>query len=371
MGPKNIHRIIGTGLLVAVVSFLWTLVMPGVVAYVGGVYYREGILRKVPAEVQNKVKSYEEEQAKLRAQLRSVDDALSTAVKDSPTTVPGLLQYRSHVEGLLRDSVPTVSVVPFHLSPLLLLFPVVYTCLGWLAVIFAPAQGGSLRDTLLSPWFWVVGGLIYVLYEWPLWMRNFILSNEGRTVYAYPNFDVHPGSFLAQEMIVAGFCLLLTRLWYQWVAHYAATKAGLKTAASAYQEVLRSEEAGELRDTYIRWQISSAILALGFLFFTYTYWTLVAGLRDQRYLLSALIVHALWAASWVLLSMPLFVRWRHFSALHRRALVEASNADQPIDARRFAVDTITNLHPLSSVNLSVSAILSVASFVLPLLRLHK
>ena len=50
---------------------------------------------------------------------------------------------------------------------------------------------------------------IYVLYEWPLWARNFIFASHGRTLYAYTNFDIHPGSFIVQEMVIFGFCQLL------------------------------------------------------------------------------------------------------------------------------------------------------------------
>jgi hypothetical protein len=371
MASTNIHRIIRTALVVAIISFLWTLVMPGIVAGIGGVFYREGVLRKLPEKIQNQVKEFNDEQARLKGQIVAVDVALAKAVAESPAAVPGLLQFRNHTDELLRKSTPEISVVPFHLNPILLLFPVLYTCLGWLTIIFAPPRSGALWATLRSPWFWIVGALIYVLFEWPLWVRNFVLTNEGRTVYAYPNFDVHPGSFVAQEFIIAGFALLLSLLWSQWIAYYATIRDGLKTEGPAFQEILRGIEAQELKAMFIRWQIASVILALGFLFFTYTYWTLVAGYRDQRYLLSAIMSHLLWAVSWALLSMPLFAKWRHWSTLRRQAIAEISKTDLPIDERRFAVDSILNLHPLSSVSMSVSGVVSAVSFILPLFHLGR
>ena len=357
--------------MVAIISFLWALVMPGIVAGIGGVFYREGVLRRLPIEIQDKVKKFNDEQARLKDQLVAVDVALAKAVAESPAAVPGLLQFRNHTDELLRKSTPAITVVPFHLNPILLLFPVVYTCLGWLTIIFAPPRSGTWWDTLRSPWFWMVGALIYVLFEWPLWVRNFVLTNEGRTVYAYPNFDVHPGSFVAQEFIIIGFCLLLSRLWAQWIGYYAVTRDSLKTEGPAFQEVLRGKEAQELKAMFIRWQIASVILALGFLFFTYTYWMLVAGFQDQRYLLSAIMAHILWAVSWALISMPLFAKWRHWSGLRRQAIAEVSRNGLPIDERRFAVDSILHHHPLSSVSVSVSGAVSAVSFILPLLHLGK
>jgi hypothetical protein len=367
--PMRIRRMVVTTLLVTIISFLWTLVIPGIIASNGGVFYRDGILQKIPPAAKEQLKVFDEEQNRLKAQIKAVDDSLSKVTINEPAAVSGLLQLRNHSSELLRNSMPPISVIPFHLNPQLLLWPSIYISLGCLITIFVPSTSRNIRTLLRSSWFWTVGILIFVLYEWPLWMRNFVLSNDGRTVYAYPNFDIHPSSFVAQEFVIVGFCLLLSCLWFQRITYYSAVRSELKTNSSALQQTLRGDEGQQLREMFVQWQLESVVLALGFLFFTNFFWRLVSGYGDQRYLLSAILAHVLWATSWWLISLPVMIKWRHWSQVQRQAIVEIANADSSIDERRLKLDSLLNLQPLSSVNLSVSAIASAISFVLPIAQL--
>jgi hypothetical protein len=170
--PMRIRRMVVTTLLVTIISFLWTLVIPGIIASNGGVFYRDGILQKIPPAAKEQLKVFDEEQNRLKAQIKAVDDSLSKVTINEPAAVSGLLQLRNHSSELLRNSMPPISVIPFHLNPQLLLWPSIYISLGCLITIFVPSTSRNIRTLLRSSWFWTVGILIFVLYEWPLWMRK-------------------------------------------------------------------------------------------------------------------------------------------------------------------------------------------------------
>src|SRR5262249_16892144 len=156
---------------IAVAAILVTLVVPGLVAASGGVFYRDGVMRKLPADVRAKLALFDAEQERRRSDIRSLDRALAAAATDSPRSIPGLLELRTRIADELRSSNPPVAVLPFHLNPQLLLWPAIYTALGWLVVVFRPRHPGARMPRFL----WLrVGLLVYALYEWPLWARNFV-----------------------------------------------------------------------------------------------------------------------------------------------------------------------------------------------------
>ncbi len=114
-------------------------------------------------------------------------------------------------------------------------------------------------------------------------------------------------------LVIFGFCLLLSCLWFQRITYYSVIRSELSADSSALQQALSGDEGQELRKMFVHWQLASIVLALGFLFFTNFFWTLVAGYHDQRYLLSAILAHVLWATSWGLISLPVIIKWRHWS----------------------------------------------------------
>jgi hypothetical protein len=202
MESRRLLRSLLLCLLVAALAIVATLIAPGIVAASGGVFYRDGVMKRLPADVRAKLDAFEAEQERRRSEIRSLDRTLSVAATDAPRAIPGLLELRTRIANDLRSATAPVAVLPFHLNPQLLLWPAIYTALGWLVVVFRPRHSGVRM--IRSSWL-LAGLLVYVLYEWPLWARNFILSNEGRTVYAYPNADVHFASFVAQELVILGF----------------------------------------------------------------------------------------------------------------------------------------------------------------------
>jgi len=369
---RNVARTLAGAFVILLVSLLWTVIIPGIIAGMGHVFYKDDVVRHLPPQAVAKLRVFGAEQKGRRQRLAAVETAIDRAIATgNGQALPGLLQLRASLQETDAAALPPISAIAFNLNPQLLLWPAIYACLGWLILILGPASEGSLRAVMRRRAFPALAFLLYVSYEWPLWIRNFVLNTEGRTVYAYPNIDVHPGSFFAQEAVVAGFCALLALLWLQWAQFYSEVRTLNTPVPRALPVALEGELVNEVSRLFTYWQICSVILALGFLFFTNFFWTLVAKFHDQRYFLSAIMAHLLWAVSWALISMPLISRWHYWSRVKRMALVELAAAEQGPEAPAIQKDVLFATKPFSDIGASLSGAASFVSFILPIIQLFR
>ncbi|HEX2122863.1 MAG TPA: hypothetical protein VHL59_14625, partial [Thermoanaerobaculia bacterium] len=143
----------------------------------------------------------------------------------------------------------------------------------------------------------------------------------------------------------------------------SANERSRKTLSMA----LDSSLVNDLASMFAEWQIRSVILAVGFIFFTNFFWTLVARNKDQRYMISAILVHVLWTISWCAISLPLIARWRYWLTVKRRALVDLALYDRPGD-EPTKKEIITDTRPFSELGFSLAGAASFASFLLPIVK---
>jgi hypothetical protein len=152
----------------------------------------------------------------------------------------------------------------------------------WIAIIMRPSRNPTLWAVVLSRRTILLGVVTYVFYEWPLWLRNLVLSDEGRVVYAYPSIDINPASFVMQELIILGFCLLLSVIWRQWAAYLVLAQSDDPADHDGYIAVLTDPQAAiSFREIFARWLSCSGLLALAFAGLTAFYWDLVGNIMTN------------------------------------------------------------------------------------------
>lgn len=362
-------RILIWVLAIPALSMLLTLIIPAIVAQSGSVFYRSDLVKKLSLPVQETLNDYERTRAHIDDQIAKLDKLLELPEGLSPSSIDSFILLRNSLTERRSTLTSPVSPIAFYLNPQMLLWPAIYTCLGWLITIFRPVRNWSVIRRKKITWASLTV-LTYTVYEWPLWVRNFLLSTDGRTVYAYPNADIHVASFITQEIVIFGFCSLLVALWLHWGEAFKRSATEVRrSSADSFGYVVSSKTLDGLSKAFLSWQLSSVILAVGFLFFTNLFWELVAKYHDVRYLLSAVMAHLLWAVSWCMLSLPLFVRWRAW--VHAKNLALARTSDQELarlgDASREKL--LEKMQPLSGFGVSISGIAAITSFVLPLVQL--
>jgi hypothetical protein len=360
----------GVCLLVIGASLIPTLIVPGMIAQAGGVFYRQDIVSKLQQGDRDKLTNYDTQQEQRRRQLEQVDLFLTNTPQNEipPERLSSLIQLRSYVKAEYEAAKPPISVIAFHLNPQILLWPGLYATLACLVILLRPIRI-SLRKAKAKIVIYAFG--IYVFYQWPLWMRNFVLSNEGRTIFAFSNYDIHKASFFAQEAVILGFAFLLATAWWQWAQFFDGRRIELRRRMNATLEGAGNEASERLARTFTQWQICSAVLAGGFLFATNFYWTIVDRYNDPRYLISAIIIHVLWGLTWILISMPLAITWLAWERSRVRALetLLLRREDTSLEKYEHTRQLLTEMRPLGSINVSVSAIGAIVSFLLPLLKL--
>lgn len=339
-------------LAIAVLCFAATLVLPALVAAWGGVYYEADLRERIPVHAEQAIAAFERQKEELEHALGRATRQLTREVRrgEIGESAAHICKYLEARIGALKKP---IVLVPFHMNPQLLLWPASYTSLCWLVFVLAPSRVAFSVRTLGG------GALVYFFYNWPLWARNFLLSSQGRTVYAYPNIDVHWPSFVVQEVIILGFCLLLFRVWQLW----SSRETLRPRVGDSVLGALHPRKLQDLADAYHHWQISSAALALGFLFFTRFFWSIVTSLGDQRYVLTALFAHVLWGITWLLITLRVVRLWRQWSRERARAILDTSL--ETGNPRTTALETLKWVTPVGTTNIVSSALVAFASFIYP------
>lgn len=179
---------------VIIAAVLVGTVIPGIVTYAAGVFYLEDLKRQLPNSIREEIAADHTRAQELKRKLEMFDESIVNA---KPEELSKLTEGRAALQIVFRPR-SNVKLLPFYLNPIMLLWSWAYICICTIAFIGMRASGeqwGGLRPRGV-----IVGGAsIYLFYQWPLWIRNFLLGEEGRTVYSFANFDISPAGFFVQE----------------------------------------------------------------------------------------------------------------------------------------------------------------------------
>jgi hypothetical protein len=299
-----------------------------------------------------------------RQELQTVDSALAKAAAhpDDVVDVQRLVNLRSVIQADLDKEEHKFSVNPLFLNDLMLAWSGMYVCFGTLAFVLRPEPSESNK---ISSWSLSVAlVVVYLLYQCPVWIRNFVLTSEGRRVFSFANRDISVAGFYMQEANTVLWFVLLFIVLRHWLTFYADRRIHLERER---QEPISIQNLNILTDTFIQWQVSSTILALGFVIFTGVFWDLVIVSGDRRYLFPAVVMHTLWAFSWWVVSLPLLITWQDFSRKKTEALLGEAGHHSPTEGED-TYRSLENLSPISFWNGVGSVLTGILSFIFPILH---
>lgn len=278
-------------------------------------------------------------------------------------------------------------ILPIYKSSVYFVWPAMYATLGWLLCIYPIVQRilwgeGSFKGAvditnwkLFIPWI----GLVYVLYRTTYLFRNFMCPDAedmNRVIYAYTNYDICRPCFYVQEANAVILVVLLCFLWHECLTKYNSIRIAIDIPeknndgyAPINSLIKKSEDIRRLVSTqFAQWQITSVVLALGFVFVSSYYWILVWHYGDARYSIDGLVVHILWGISWGVVSLPLmkaWITWKEWLSELRKAIFtnnygQAGNDD--------SLNELISASPVGVWNLVASSIAAVVSFFIPVLQ---
>lgn len=356
------------------------LLAPGIAAWQGGVFYNHDVEKKLGhveqlREPARQLESFNRETAALDGALHGTSRYLvqvgerlgDTARRVPADEVLAVIRLREALMAEASSRKAPVAASGFYLSNTMLLWPAMFTCLGWLVFVLAPPpaakRNGPARLAALMLGIWV-------FYRWPIWARNFLFYRENRVYYGNANFDVDPLGFFVQEGMGLCVTVLLAMLWLRWADFFRQRCEELSTPTDdPIRSALDPNAIDRLSSTFVHWQVSSVVLALGFLWYTYFFWDIVLRTGDLRYTVNALTIHILWLASWALISAPLVLTWYSWQRMKMKALAAtvARQGDPGFDAE-VTLAALRDTQPVGAWNLAASGVGVAVSFALPLLQ---
>jgi hypothetical protein len=344
--------------LFAILWLVWAAILPGVVARARGVYFDsqvEAIAVRNFSEVADDLAAHRTFERTAQNLVRNASAALESEL----ATKDGTKHFDSLYTIVARPpKAPTrnFQVAGFQDNQTTPIFFVHFVAMSALLLW----GGHRLRfGTGLK-----LGGILFVIYEWPNWVRNFWLNTPsyGRKVFSYVHWDIDKVSFLLQEARVLTMTVLVALLWEQRARTVSDYELMARNDTSLPYEVIARSES--LTNAFAAWQVDSILLALAFLPWTYFYWLEVnggGGVGDRRYLVSAVFAHVLWASTWALLSGPL---WKGLREWNRAKLALLQSVVETVPGN--ALSLIQEGNPLNTASVIGAGLAAVISFLLPL-----
>jgi hypothetical protein len=287
LDPVKCLRIGGAIILI---SLIWGLFLPGIVAWRTGIFYdRDAELKVASAkslqDQARKLKDFEANRALLENAITALDKKLSNFVAASPAPddVKAAIELQQQLKARMALMKPPIEVSGFYFSSTMLLWPVIFTCLGLVAFLVPPRVDFiSFRTYPRRILLFTLG--ITIFYRWPTWARNFVIKTEGRIFFGIANLDVDPAGFYVQECLGLTVSFLLAVIWTKWLALFLErTRDVSKVTSDPISEALDWSTLAELSRTFMHWQVSSIVLACGFIPYLYFFWDAVLRGHDQRF----------------------------------------------------------------------------------------
>lgn len=345
---------------ILVASVIWTLVIPGSVAYMEGVFY-EVTLPSSAVEQKRELQEFTNYRSTLEGIRGRLDAELGMVARgQSPQDPARLFTTREQVVRELREVSPPIATLPFFGNPSWCYWAAVYAGLGILGLLLVE------RPTrLFSKHSMVAGVSAYVAFASASWARNFAFGSHGRTIFSYVNHDIGPWSYSLQELRALGMCILLAIVWRSWNRRHASVVVEMNRSNVSEATLVQAvRHSSRIRDIFSNWQVASVCVVVAFLPWTYFYWQTATVFGDGRYYVSALVMHGLWAVTWICVSAPVLTAVT-FWTRYRGVLLANSGGSEEV------LRTLKELDPIGNVG-AVGAVLgSVVSFVLPAFDLIK
>lgn len=340
------------------ITVVWTLVVPGVIGKLSGVFSQEDLRQSLPPPAQSKLAAFEAEKSVVMLEMEKVNVLLADALRNTNmSSVAPLLAFKQALRSDMQDMRSPFILLPFFPGANNIFQPCIYLFLGIILVVVRPVRlhfnAAFFRRVIMF------AAPITLIYRSPTWLRNApFFRNTGRVVYSDANLDVAPVMFWWQELAGIGIAIAIAIIWLQWIKELKRVQMIESRTGFAYVSnplVLRN-----LAESVIRWQVCSVCLACAFIPLTAYFYDILFHDHDYRYAAQAFIIHGIWLLTWFIISCPLI--WLYHQYQLAKLEVFAGSA---ADAEKLVVK---ELEPFNIGNLTASAILAALSFLAPIVH---
>jgi hypothetical protein len=366
MDDNRFKKLIVKTLLLLILSIVVGIFIPGFINYQNNSFSKQDIFNRLDSTKQKKIlaNNLQKETIKKRKAdlLQVIKDTTQKISSQQIKETEEAIQSLNKIEDLTNDN--SISLSPFYpKSKLLLLWPFLYFGLSVLAFLVRPKYSYKINKKL----FWTTLILLTVFVRWPTWMRNTFIGQIDRVVYSISNYDISKVSFFLQEFQSLLSLMLLTIIICKWLSYAENLRHKLLTNTK-FSELYFLKIVKDLRSVYQEWQLCSLFLALSFGYYTYYFWATIHETNDYRYLPHAIIIHVVWGLTWFVISLPLITIKNYQLNFKENFLRQQISPTLTTTINKDTINLILNEDPISSQNQTITALISGATFLLPIIK---
>ncbi|MCU0440659.1 MAG: hypothetical protein MUC49_22420 [Raineya sp.] len=321
--------------LIIIISLVWTLGLPGLVAYQRNVFYGWEYKDKV---THNSIKS----------SLKNYNDNIRYLKKDTIVNELSKEKFKITFAGFAENGLNFIWLIS-HIVLLSLIF-VVYR---------------NFFSKILTLQNLLVAICIHLMLHVPIWIRNFSeIGRHGRKIYAFVNFDIDPISFFLQELRGISFALLLASFWGIYHIIFSNNQDYI-SQLNTIKDLKKFNEVGLLtKKSFINWQRDIFLTIILFLPWTFFFWKNITFHTDSRYILTAIIFHFLWFLTLITITVPFF-KMNYAFLEYKNSLLEFLILSKS-DERTY--NYVLKFESLPKGQLILTAISTIISIFLPFLQ---
>ena len=202
-------------------------------------------------------------------------------------------------------------------------------------------------------------GILYVIYQWPHYIRALVNLGEARRIYSCYHADVHFPSFLLQDFRLLGMVALFAVVLRSAICETTTTRE----SSDSVEQLLESSSNASHELTL--WYIRSTLLAFAFVPFTYFYWRNIMVRGAVTFAPSAVMIHIIWLVIWYSLTARLLKGWACWKSSRREYL--ESLAHGPSDEIEANLLLLNQAKPTSDLRVFGSILIAATAFIAPIL----
>lgn len=353
-------------------SVLFGYILPVVVAVADDHFSTNDFEKRIEKEFPKKFEEltkFRDQKQQLTQTVAVLETRINAIAKYSNTDIQSLEQLLGSIDEInvyVNKLKPPFRIRAFESQTITRYWVLSYFFLGTLLALNYLEKPSIIPSNTCWRLFALFLALFWIIEGAPLWIRNFSLGEYGRTFYSATNFDVSPFGFLRQECNRLLLCMLLSTICLHSLSQTIEVLSDLRNNPRDDKEIIAdSTEAKRLESMFIRWQLSSLLMAIPFLYLIWFYWRAVNIGGDSRYITAAIVSQIEWGAAWVIISLPFFIRCHRWSLArtgYLSRLIKDPKANSP------DLKLIEMLNPIPTSRMLLSQVFVLITFFTPLIR---
>jgi hypothetical protein len=351
----RVWRIFWIALFAAVIG----VAIPGEIAWKNGTFYQNTFRENIVSKEQLKFPGQRTDQIKAFFDKQDADNK-------------GPLCHRFVKSSKQAEQ----RLVAFDDGPLVPLWFWTFFVMGLLIYVYYPGAVSGFSwamDSKPTPREVILLGVgIELFYEgisyWHTYFGIHDSTYPPHTVYYY-NLVISLGAWVWEQVLNLTYSFLLAWFLLRWVGYVRAVRANYNFTPTDEKKfidrLVDPELAQHLSGLYKEWLVISTLFASSYAFDTLFYWREVASDSSSVNVLQAVLEHTVWAAGWIVISLPVLHLWQHFRLVKSGALKELMKNDQLDEGSARLLDRV---EPLNGWLVLVANIGAVLTFLLSLLH---